>query len=91
MQGVMRAASGGKQRPGQEQVFLLPPEMADVIQRSGWGLAEVQRFLFASDPSIASDAAAIHPVITGGAGVKMTHPALWMGGTATVTKPLLRP
>jgi hypothetical protein len=91
MQGAMRAASGGKERPGQEQFFLLPPEMANVIQRAGWDLAEMQRFLFDADPSIASSAAAIHPVITGGAGVKMTHPALWMGGTATVTRPLLRP
>jgi hypothetical protein len=91
MQGALAASSGGKPRPGQEQVFLLPPEMADVIQHCGWGLAEVQRFLFEADPGIARSAADIHPIITGGAGVKMTHPALWMGGTALVTKPLMQP
>ena len=30
-------------------------------------------------------------VVTGGAGLKMTHVPLWMGGTRPITAPLLRP
>lgn len=91
MRGALFASSGGKARPGQEQVFLLPPEMADVLVKSGWGLEAVQRYLFDADPGMARTAADIHPIITGGPGVKMTHPTLWMGGTQTVTRALLRP
>ncbi len=89
MQGAQRASSGAKARPGQEQILLLPAEMADILLKAGWGLAEIQRYLFEADPGIAASAAAIHPIITGGPGVKMTHPTLWMGGTATVTRELV--
>ena len=88
MQGAQRASSGAKARPGQEQVFLLPAEMADIILKAGWHLSRVQDYLFGADPGIARNAADIHPIITGGPGVKMTHPTLWMGGTETVTRHL---
>jgi hypothetical protein len=91
MQGAQRASSGGKARPGQEQLLLVPTEMADILHKAGWSLAQVQDFLFAADPGIARSAADIHPIITGGPGVKMTHPTLWMGGTETVTRALLVP
>jgi hypothetical protein len=28
----------------------------------------------------------IHPIVTGGAGVKMTYLPLWSGGTRTITR-----
>ena len=30
----------------------------------------------------------IHPIVTGGVGVKMTYLPLWSGGSDTVTKPV---
>ena len=91
MQGAQRASSGAKARPGQEQLMLLPAEMADILLKAGWGPARVQEWLFAADPGIARSAADILPILTGGPGVKMTHPTLWMGGTATVTRAMLQP
>jgi hypothetical protein len=88
MQGAQRASSGAKARPGQEQVMLIPAEMADILLKSGWGLGRAQDFLFGADPGIARSAADIHPIIAGGPGVKMTHPTLWMGGTEMVTRSL---
>jgi len=92
MEGARLAGSGGKPRPEGEQVFLLPPEMAGIIADGGWDLARIQAWMFEQGgPATARAAADIHPVLTGGAGVKMTHLALWAGGTLSVTRPLLRP
>ena len=88
MQGAQRASSGGKARPAQEQIMLIPAEMADILLKAGWSLARAQDYLFSADPGLARSAADIHPIITGGPGVKMTHPTLWMGGTETVTRAL---
>lgn len=99
MIGARRAA--GKMRSG-EQFFLLPNEMAALIAKGGWDLAAMQDFLYrtgnaavAGDggeaPCIAGSAGDIHPIVTGGPGVKMTYPCLWMGGTQSVTAALLRP
>lgn len=89
MQGAHVAASAGRMRPGGEQFFLLPPEMARMIERGGWDLRAAQSFLFnESDPAarIAATPADIHPIVTGGAGLKMTYVPLWMGGTRSVTR-----
>ncbi len=90
MEGARVAGAGGKPRPGGEQILLLPPEMAGQIAAAGWTLADVQDFLFreGGGAAIARSPADIHPVLTGGPGVKMTHLALWAGGTLTVTRPL---
>jgi hypothetical protein len=82
-----------------EQVFLMPPEMADVLANGGWDLARVQDYLFNSrrpyaydgendldDRPLAPAPEDIHPIVTGGVGVKMTHLPLWSGGTRTVTR-----
>ena len=45
MQGARRASSGGRYREPGEQFLLLPPEMADVIAKGGWGLDQAQAFL----------------------------------------------
>lgn len=88
MRGARLAASAGRERAGGEQFFLLPPEMARMIERGGWDLRAAQDFLFSeSDPTarIAAAPEDIHPIVTGGAGLKMTYPPLWMGGTRSVT------
>ena len=91
--GAMRTRERG------EQVILLPPEMANIMLSAGWDLAKVQRYLFearhpypfdGSEPPdsrpFAETAEDIHPIVTGGAGVKMTYLPLWSGGSRTVTK-----
>ena len=82
-----------------EQVILMPPEMADILASGGWDLARVQDYLFNSrrpfaydgendldDRPLAPSPEDIHPIITGGVGVKMTHLPLWSGGSRTVTR-----
>jgi hypothetical protein len=86
------AAGGGRVRDGQEQALLLPPEMAGLIEAAGWTLGDVQRFLFeeGGGTALARSPADIHPILTGGPGVKMTALILWHGGTLSVTRPLAR-
>jgi len=80
--------SGGGRRRNEagEQVLLLPPELAHKVAARGWDLAAVQRYLFEAVGRIARAPEAIHPIVTGGAGIKMTYLPLWGGGTATVTR-----
>ncbi len=93
-------ATGSAERPERgEQVFLLPPEMADVLSDSGWDLDRVQRYVFEgrhpypfdtdNEPDVrplARTPKDIHPIVTGGVGVKMTYLPLWSGGTETATR-----
>ena len=93
-------ASSATRKPERgEQVFLLPPEMADIIAKAGWALERVQDFLQgARNPypfdgvgeldtrPLARAASDIHPIITGGVGIKMTYLPLWSGGSETVTR-----
>lgn len=91
MRGARDAGSGGRHREPGEQFLLLPPEMADVIAKGGWTLAEAQSFLWRESGSewpIARAPADIHIIITGGAGVKMTCLIPWGGGTMCVTRPI---
>ncbi|MGZ0189959.1 MAG: hypothetical protein ACKVH0_18475 [Alphaproteobacteria bacterium] len=98
MAGGALAGAGRKREPG-EQIFLLPPEMAAGIQKHGWSLADIQAFLFQTDKvaipgigafhrehPIASAPEDIHPVITGGPGIKMTYIPLWAGGSRSQTQ-----
>jgi hypothetical protein len=91
-------AGAGRQREPGEQVFLLPPEMAARIQKQGWRLPQIQNFLFETDTvaipgigafhrehPIASAPEDIHPIITGGPGIKMTYLPLWTGGSRSQT------
>ena len=93
--GAMRTRERG------EQAILLPPEMADTLRAAGWDLAMVQRYLFdarhpypfdgpesSDDRPFAASPEDIHPIVTGGAGVKMTYLPLWSGGSRTVTRPV---
>ena len=45
MRGAREAGSGGRHRDPGEQFLLLPPEMADVIAKAGWTLAQAQEYL----------------------------------------------
>jgi len=97
-------AAAGRQRDRGEQFFLLPPELAQQIAKHGWDLARIQDFLFSAqsvdlpglveivaDRPVARSPEDIHPIITGGAGVKMTHLPLWAGGTVSVTRAVCDP
>lgn len=89
MRAARDAASGGRPRQGGEQFFLLPPEMLQRILDAGWGLPAIQRHLFLATggtTALVKGPEHIHPVVTGGAGVKMTHLPLWAGGTLSVTR-----
>ncbi len=79
-------SQGGRQAQPGEQFFLLPPELARQIAKRGWDLARIQDFLFSAHPTGARGPRHIHPIVTGGAGVKMTYLPLWAGGSLSVTR-----
>ena len=86
--GIVMSSVHRKNERG-EQVFLLPLEMAEkIVRHDGWDLARVQRYMFEQGDGVAHSADAIHPILTGGAGVKMTYLPVWGGGSETVTRPL---
>lgn len=72
-----------------EQVFLLPLEMAEkIVRHDGWDISRVQRHVFEQGDGVASAPDAIHPIVTGGAGYKMTYLPIWGGASQTVTRAL---
>jgi len=90
---AMRAAivmSGvGRKNERGEQVFLLPLEMAQkIVRHDGWDLGRVQRYLFDEGQGVARSPDTIHPIVTGGAGYKMSYLPIWGGGSQTVTRAL---
>ncbi len=97
---VAIAVTGAARRPDRgEQFFLLPPELARLARGHGWDLQRMQEYLFETGRKLASGEAApdtdtrpisrspddIHPIVTGGAGIKMTYLPLWAGGSFSVT------
>jgi hypothetical protein len=83
--GIVMSGMSRKNERG-EQVFLLPPEMAEkIVRHDGWDLARVQRYVFDQGDGVARAPDAIHPIVTGGAGYKMTYLPIWGGGSQTVT------
>ena len=91
MRGAGEASCGGRHQFACEQFFLLPPEIAHLLAKAGWNVAEVQEFLFRAGSPTASSPDDVNPVLTGGAGVKMTYLPLWAGGTLSVTSGLVQP
>ncbi len=90
---AMRAAivmsSMNRRNERGEQVFLLPLEMAQkVVRHDAWDLARMQRYLFDEGQDVARAPDAIHPIVTGGAGLKMSYLPIWGGGSQTVTRAL---
>lgn len=84
--GIVMSGMHRKNERG-EQVVLLPLEMVQkIVRHDGWHLARVQRYMFEEGQGIARSADAIHPILTGGAGYKMTYLPIWGGGSETVTR-----
>jgi len=88
---AMRAAivmsSMSRKNERGEQVVLLPLEMAQkIVRHDGWNLLRVQRYMFDEGQGVARAPDAIHPIVTGGAGYKMTYLPIWGGGSQTVTR-----
>ena len=91
MKAALVMSSMSRRNERGEQVFLLPLEMAEkIVRHDGWDLARVQHYMFEEgqqgDGGVARSADAIHPILTGGAGVKMTYLPVWGGGSETVTR-----
>jgi hypothetical protein len=83
MSGISRKNERG------EQVFLLPLEMAEKIARhDGWDIARVQRYVFDEGQGVARSPESIHPIVTGGAGYKMSYLPIWGGGSQMVMRRL---
>jgi hypothetical protein len=85
---IMRASNattGAARRiPAPDQVFILPPELAQVVLSAGWGLKQIQGYLHARD--VAPSPESIHPIVAGGAGVKMAYIPMWGGDSRPVTR-----
>jgi hypothetical protein len=85
---IITSGIGRKNERG-EQVVLLPLEMAEkIVRHDGWDIARVQRWLFDEGQGAARAPDAIHLIVTGGAGYKMSYLPIWGGGSQTVTRPL---
>ena len=97
-------AAAGRMRDVGDQIFLIGPEMVADITKHGWGINEIQSFMHhqrrlalgdvATVESFAPGAAeptSIHPIVTGGPGVKMTCLPIWAGGSRIQTMPLISP
>jgi hypothetical protein len=84
--GIVMSSMHRKNERG-EQVVLLPLEMVQkIVRHDGWDLARVQRYIFEEGQGIARSVEAILPILTGGAGYKMTYLPIWGGGSETVTR-----
>jgi hypothetical protein len=91
MRAALVMSSMSRRNERGEQVVLLPLEMAEkIVRHDGWNVGRVQRYLFEHGEGAARAADAIHPIVTGGAGYKMTYLPVWGGGSQTVTRALQR-
>lgn len=89
MRAAIVMSSMSRKNERGEQVFLLPLELAQkIVRHDGWDLARVQRYLFEQGDGVARAPDAIHPIVTGGAGYKMTYLPIWGGGSQMVTRPV---
>lgn len=85
---IVMSGIGRKNERG-EQVFLLPLEMAQkIVRHDGWDIARVQRYVFDEGQGVAKSPDAIHPIVTGGAGYKMSYLPVWGGGSQLVMRKL---
>ncbi len=89
MKAALVMSSMSRRNERGEQVFLLPLEMAEkIVKHDGWDIARIQRYVFETGDGIARAPEAIHPIVTGGAGYKMSYLPIWGGGSQTVTRRL---
>ena len=95
--GAAIAQSGARTRDPQGQMMLVPPEILRSLAKVGFGLEQIQNYLFenAAIPTLSGELDearkiarapnSIDIVETGGPGVKMTYTPLWSGGTEPQT------
>ena len=73
-----------------EQAFILPLELAERLLSVGMGLPEIQKYLAEAgrkgEIPCTRGPEHIHPIVTGGPGVKMAYLPLWGGGSRMVTR-----
>jgi hypothetical protein len=105
MVGATCAKAGLETVKPEEQLFVLPPDLAGQLARLGCGQPEIQRYIFGHGSqalsrqvsrwrpgrlgdgetgTLARSARDIHPVVAGGAGIKIMYLPLW-GDTRAVT------
>ena len=95
MHATTRAGGGHANPESKQQVLLLPPELAQLIARRGWAIADIQRHLakqisMADDGAVAARPQDVHVIVTGGPGNKMAVLPLWGGGTRAITRELIQ-
>jgi hypothetical protein len=89
MKAALVMSSMSRRNERGEQVFLLPLEMAEKIAKhDGWDIRRIQAYMFTAGDGIARAPEAIHPIVTGGAGYKMSYLPIWGGGSQTVMRRL---
>jgi hypothetical protein len=89
MKAAIVMSSMSRRNERGEQVALLPLEMAHkIVRHDGWDLSRVQRYMFDEGQGVARAPDAIHVIVTGGAGYKMSYLPIWGGGSQTVTRPV---
>ncbi|MBV8407339.1 MAG: hypothetical protein JOY64_06895 [Alphaproteobacteria bacterium] len=87
MRAALVMSSMSRRNERGEQVVLLPLEMAEkIVRHDGWDLFHVQRYMFEHGDGVARAPDAIHVIVTGGAGYKMTYLPVWGGGSQTITR-----
>ena len=59
-----------------------------IVRHDGWDIGRVQRYMFEQGDGVARAPEAIHPIVTGGAGYKMSYLPIWGGGSQTVMRRL---
>jgi len=89
MKAALVMSSMSRRNERGEQVFLLPLELAEKIAKhDGWDIRRIQAYMFEAGDGIARAPEAIHPIVTGGAGYKMSYLPIWGGGSQTVMRRL---
>jgi hypothetical protein len=96
--GAALAAGDPSRMTSCEQFVVLPPEVAARLARFGASLDTVQRHLFdrgnaaltaragVGPVQVAGGPSDLHPIVSGGAGIKMLHLPGWIGGSRSVTR-----
>lgn len=86
---AIATTGAGRQPTPLEQLFILPPELAERFSASGCDLSGFRSKLRAACPGDALSSTPlsdIHPLVAGGAGIKMAYLPLWGGGTRMITR-----
>lgn len=103
MRSARLAAAGFLRNVAEEQIFILPPELAESLARRGYDATRLKEHILKSLRQLPADLLAgfgadadgfataprsVHPIVAGGAGVKMAYLPVWGGGSISVTREL---